>query len=134
MLASFAPHDRDHVARVRDSGNGVEQSRVDPTEDRAVGGDAQRKSDDCDGGKARIPYQLTTRAFNIVEQIVEPNDTASEIEAFLCCLRVAELDSCPATRLFFAQAFALQLIGFELEMRFDLLGKIVCASSASEHD
>jgi hypothetical protein len=50
---------------------------------------------------------LTNREFNIVEQIVEPYDTASEIEAFLRCLRAAELDSCPAPRLFFAQAFAL---------------------------
>jgi hypothetical protein len=69
-----------------------------------------------------------------VEHIVEPYDPAFEIEAFLCCLRVAEFDSCPAPRLFVAQAFALQLIGFELDMRFDLLGKIVRASSASEHD
>src|SRR5262249_11309674 len=107
MLASFAPHDRDHVARVRDAGNGVEEGRVDPTEDRAVGGNAQRQGDDCDGGKAGISYQLTTREFNIVEQIVEPYDTASEVEAFLCCVRISERDSCPATRLFFAQAFAL---------------------------
>src|SRR5215469_10348162 len=107
MLASFAPHDRDQVAGVRNSGNGIEQSRVDPAEDRAVGGDAKRKGDDCDEGKARISDQLTNREFNIVEQIVEPYDTASEIEPFLCCLRAAELDSCPAMRLFFAQAFAL---------------------------
>ena len=107
MLASFAPHYRDHVARVRNSGNGIEQSRVDPAEDGAVGGDAQRKGDDCSGGKARIFYQLTNREFNIVEQIVDPLDTAAEIEAFLCCLRAAELDSCPAIRLFFAQALAL---------------------------
>jgi len=35
MLASFAPHDRDDVARVRNSGNRIEQSRVDRTARRA---------------------------------------------------------------------------------------------------
>jgi hypothetical protein len=57
--------------------------------------------------KLGISHQSTNREVNIVEQNVEPYDTVTEVEAFSCCLRAAELDSCPAVRLFFAHALGL---------------------------
>ena len=67
MLASFTAHDRDHVAGVRDPGNGVEQGRVDPTEDRAVGSNAQRQGDDCECRESWILDELAQRETQILQ-------------------------------------------------------------------
>ena len=53
---------------------------------------AESEHENGNGGKARISCELTHREFDIAEQIVEPDHAASEIEAFLRRLHVAELE------------------------------------------
>ena len=84
-------------------------------------------------GETWIFHKLANRKLHIPHEIVEPHNPVSQIEALLRRTHVAELEPCLPARLIFAQAFTLQLIGFEFEMRLDLLSKIICAPFAFEH-
>src|SRR5580698_4402649 len=109
------------------------QRGIDKSKDGDACTHAKSKNEKCNTGKARFSCKLTNRELDIAKQIVEPNDAASEIEAFLSRLHVAKLDFRLATRFLFAQAFTPQLIRFEFEVRFDLFCKIVWIPSTPEH-
>ena len=83
--------------------------------------------------EARILSQLAKCEADIAGQMVEPFDAAPEIEALPRRLRVAKLRPCSPPRLVFARASTFELVGFEFEMRFDLLGKIIDTAPAFEH-
>src|ERR1035441_8442299 len=68
MLAPLSALKRDHVSRAANTGNGIEESRIDPTEDGAIGGDAQGQSAHYQGSKARRLAQLAERIANVLEQ------------------------------------------------------------------
>ncbi len=70
VLAPFSPHHRDQIAGVGDSRNGVEQSGVDPTEDGAVGANAERQRQYGDGGEAGILRQHAQAEFQVLEKSI----------------------------------------------------------------
>src|SRR5208282_2845301 len=68
VLTRFSPHHRDQVAGVGHSGDGVEQGGVDPTEDGAVGANAQRQGQYRDRRKAGALRQHAQAELQVLNQ------------------------------------------------------------------
>ena len=79
-----------------------------------------------------LPQRAQAEA-EIAQQLVETRPAAFQVEALLRRAHAAELTPRAPVRFVFAQALAPQFVGFEFEMRFDFLGKILCTAFALEH-
>ena len=83
MLAPFAPHYGDEVGRVCQPRNGVEQSRADPTKDRAIGADAEGEGQYRQGREAGRLCEHSKGVTGVVNQ-VWPLALKTQLVALAC--------------------------------------------------
>jgi hypothetical protein len=111
----------------------AEQEGVDDAEDDDVGADAEGEDCDDDSSEAWIFDDLAKGKRDIAPKIFEPGNAISHMEALLCGRHIAERDSRLAVRFLFAEALALELIGFEFQVRLDFVREIILHPLAPEH-
>src|ERR1035437_2629047 len=114
-------------------GEGPEQHRVGYRENRSRRADAESEREDDDDGEAWILYYLASREVDIAQEVFEPRNAVSNMEALLCRRHIAERDSRQPVRLLLAQAFTPEFVGFKFQMRLDLVSEIVFCPLAPEH-
>ncbi len=105
-------------------GQRAEHNCVDGAEDRSIGADAERQSQNCNRGKPRRLGEHAQRVAQVLHCLFDPEQRALVAMRLLCLLHAAVSAPRSQPSFFGGHAAALEVVGEQSEVRGDFAGEI----------